>query len=490
MKYTTTTLLALAAGANAHTLFSEFYVNGVGQGSGTCVRTPYNAEGAVNPIKDLSSDDMVCGQNGEAGVARTCSVTSGSSITFEYRQWPDDVSRGPLDHGHMGPCSVYLKKVGNAATDSGAGDGWFKLWDEGYDASDSGPNPWCTQRMIANEGRITVTLPESLQGGDYLVRPELLALHNAGPKGAPEFYVGCAQVFLESSGTQGPASTVSIPGHVNMSSSAVTFDVWATPMDKDYPIPGPGVASFATASTTAQTSQTDGIVTDCIATNNNWCGKELPDFSNSEDGCWAADKDCWAQVQACWDAAGAVGGVGCKIMEDKCYANQAVCKTGSSASGPANKGKFLGPEASTIPVPSSVNGGTQYGGSNAPAAPVSSAAASSAYSAPASSAYSAPAYSAPASSAAYEAPASSAPAYSAPAYSAPVESAPASYEAPASSAASAETTAAPAAPAGGDPDVVTVTEYVTVTDDVYVTATAPAGYKRHLHEHQKHARHH
>lgn len=101
-------------------------------------------------------------------------------MTFQYRELPEDPSEGALDPSHVGPCAVYLKKVDNAVYDGAAGDGWFKIWDQGYD------NNWCTINMINDGGLLTVTLPPGLEGGYYLVRPELLALHNAN-KGDPQY---------------------------------------------------------------------------------------------------------------------------------------------------------------------------------------------------------------------------------------------------------------------------------------------------------------
>ncbi|GAB7364284.1 hypothetical protein MBLNU230_g4829t1 [Neophaeotheca triangularis] len=363
MKYTTA-LVALMAGANAHTLMSEFYVNGEGQGDGTCVRTPEHAKGAVDPITDLQSSDMACGQDGLKGVERVCSVDGGSSLTFEYRQWPDDVSKGPLDEGHAGPCSVYLKKVDNAVEASGTGDGWFKLWDDGYDESSG---KWCTQKMIGNNGRITVTIPDSLQGGDYLVRPELIALHNV-PKGIPEYYVGCAQVFLDSAGSGVPTSTVSIPGFVDGSEDGLTFNIYDQRNDlASYKIPGPDVAELTSAQSVASTNrqQTDGLPEEgCILTNANWCAVEIPDFSD-EQGCWDADKDCWNQLDECYDTAPPTGSANCKIWEQKCKRNQDVCRS-SNPSGPADKGKVLTPDTDTISVPNSVNANLDYGSGGAP----------------------------------------------------------------------------------------------------------------------------
>jgi hypothetical protein len=267
----------------------------------------------------------------------------------------------------MGPCSVYMKKVDSAISDPGTGDGWFKLWDQGYD--DASSEKWCTRNLIANKGLMTIMLPKGLVGGNYLVRPELLALHNAD-KGDPQYYSGCAQIFLASSGSLVPDSTVAIPGYVTKSDPADSFDIWATPpydgsvISGAYPIPGPPVANFSSTGTTRQTTQTEGQKpADCILESGTWCGVEVPDYSD-ETGCWAAGENCWTQNDACWKAAPATGG-SCKIWNDKCTDLNTQC-TNKNFQGPPNKGKDLTPPKSTISPPAPL--GPTAGG-NAVAAP-------------------------------------------------------------------------------------------------------------------------
>jgi len=482
MKYAAATL-ALVAGATAHTVMSEIYIDGQGMGSGTCVRAPLDPVGAVDPVIDLGSKDMACGKDGTQPVARTCPITGGHQISFEYRQWPEDYSRGPLDMGHMGPCSVYLKKVDDATKDTAAGDGWFKLWDEGYDESSG---KWCTQKMIGNAGRISVTIPDSLAGGDYLVRPELLALHNIAVKNQPEYYIGCAQVFLESTGSAGPESTVSIPGYTSMSDPGNQYNAFDKPL-KPFTIPGPKVYKSVDsgASMKSQKQVNGAMPSDCVLSNGNWCAKELPDY-NDEEGCWVADKSCWAQLDTCYDDASSAGSENCKVWEKKCKDNQQTCYNGGS--GPANKGKNITPVIAMIDTPASSNGGLDYGSS--------SGSSSGSDSKNDESSSSASAYSAPSSSAA----APSLDAYKqkevAPAYEAPASSAPAPTSAPNYKPHHAEkpqhttfsTSVAPAPQQNNDQDNVdvvyetvfqTVEAYTTVYDQAY--ATPAAHYRRHAH---------
>lgn len=57
-------LLALAAAQRivAHTGFAELFVNGLGQGAGTCVRMRRDPETATSPIINLNSGDLACGK--------------------------------------------------------------------------------------------------------------------------------------------------------------------------------------------------------------------------------------------------------------------------------------------------------------------------------------------------------------------------------------------------------------------------------------------
>lgn len=337
--------LASAPSVLGHTVFTNFYVDGVSQGDGTAMRMSNNPPEASSPISSLDSDDMACNVAGTKGVSRVQPVKDGSLLTFEIREWADDASKGAIDRGHYGPCAVYLKKVSSAVNDKGAGDGWFKLFDHGYDAS---TKRWCTDEIIDNNGHLSVNLPKGLEGGYYLARPEILALH-AAADGDPQIYTGCAQIFLESSGNLGPESTVSIPGYMKYGEPSTSWNIY-TQNNDNYPVPGPKVAKLVAkgdSASTASSQQSEGLMPEgCICQNGNWCGKEVQDYS-SETGCWAAVDDCWAQQKECWDQAPVTGGAGCKLWEGKCNNLQDQCKA-KNFNGPPNKGEVLTPEPKKI----------------------------------------------------------------------------------------------------------------------------------------------
>jgi hypothetical protein len=240
---------------------------------------------------------------------------------------------------------VYLKKVASAVEDKAIGDGWFKLFDHGYDAS---TKRWCTDDIIDNNGLLSVHLPKGLEGGYYLARPEILALHSASG-GDPQVYTGCAQIFLESSGNLSPESTVAIPGHMKYGEPSTSFNIYIN-KNAEYRLPGPKVAKLIAKSGDPSTStQTEGLKPEgCLVENANWCGKEVPSYSD-EKGCWAASKECWAQGKTCWASMLPTGGAGCKLWQNKCTGINNACNA-KRFNGPPNKGKVLVQDKKKIDV--------------------------------------------------------------------------------------------------------------------------------------------
>lgn len=171
----------------------------------------------------------------------------------------------------------------------GNGDSWFKIWDEGYDATNS---KWCTEKLIDNNGLLSVKIPPDLAGGYYLVRTELLSLQNSDKSPPdPQFYIGCAQIFLGSpnnrtNGTR-PQNTVSIPGYLAASDPALLFNIYKD--EGQYvmpgPLPYPAGQTGATSVPNILKQEYGLISSDAIASNACWWASELAPYSTS-DRCW------------------------------------------------------------------------------------------------------------------------------------------------------------------------------------------------------------
>ncbi|THC94126.1 hypothetical protein EYZ11_006415 [Aspergillus tanneri] len=331
-------LLPLVAG---HTTFTNLYVNGVNQGDGVCVRMNRDPETASFPIEPVTDKAMACGYDGEKAVSRVCPTKGDDLLTFEFREYADGSQPGSIEDSHKGPCAVYMKRVNDATADNNAaGDGWFKIWQLDYDTSDG---KWCTEKLIDNNGLISVHVPPDLHPGYYLVRPELLALHaSADSPPDPQFYVGCAQVFVQQGGTAEPRG-VHIGEHTyDLDMPALTYNIYQEPLALPYPMFGPEV--YRTKGNQRR-RDANKLVQDkgrrpdgCILVRDNWCGFEVPSY-NDENGCWAK---CWDQSDVCWNTALPTGNAACNIWQDKCTNIDDSCRSGDWH-GPPNQGKDLTP---------------------------------------------------------------------------------------------------------------------------------------------------
>ena len=160
--------------------------------------------------------------------------------------------------------------------------------EDGYDST---AKKWCTEKLIPNNGHLAAKIPSDLAPGYYLMRPELLALHQADKNPPdPQFYVGCAQIFLSSGGSATPKNTVSIPGYVNLQTPAMTYNVWQVPLKLPFPDFGPPLYNAGNSKRDLEEramAQTIGLKPEgCIMQNGNWCAFTPPKYSD-QNGCWA-----------------------------------------------------------------------------------------------------------------------------------------------------------------------------------------------------------
>lgn len=107
---------------------------------------------------------------------------------------------------------------------------WFKIAEDGKHADGT----WgVTALTKANSPGYTYTIPACLKAGSYIVRHELIALHNAAQYPGPQFYPGCHQIKVTGGGSTAPSGLVSFPGAYT--GKDAIYD------GKTYKVPGPAV---------------------------------------------------------------------------------------------------------------------------------------------------------------------------------------------------------------------------------------------------------
>ncbi|RDB17907.1 putative endo-beta-1,4-glucanase D [Hypsizygus marmoreus] len=225
------TLAACVVTAVAHTTVWSVWVNGVDQGDGrnSYIRSPPNN----NPVKDLKSSAMACNVNNRV-VPKSVSVKAGDKLTFEwYHDFRNDEI---IAASHSGPIQVWMAPA--------SGTSWTKLFSESYSGGS-----WAVDRLIQSHGQHSVNIP-NVSAGDYLLRAEIVALHEANvaysansARGA-QLYMSCVQIKVTSSGTQTLPGGSTFPGAYTDSTPGIIWNLYAIGTNPSaYQAPGAAVWS-------------------------------------------------------------------------------------------------------------------------------------------------------------------------------------------------------------------------------------------------------
>jgi cellulase len=99
------------------------------------------------------------------------------------------------------PVQVYIAENKNLQ-----GNVWTKVASEGFSG-----NEWATDKLIKNKGKHSFTFPH-VPAGEYIVRPEILALHEGDRPNGAQFYMACIQVKVSSGG--GSVSPLTQPNNL------------------------------------------------------------------------------------------------------------------------------------------------------------------------------------------------------------------------------------------------------------------------------------
>ncbi|KDR82599.1 hypothetical protein GALMADRAFT_58015, partial [Galerina marginata CBS 339.88] len=217
-----------------HPLIQQLYVNGVSPGHQVGIRVP-SYDG---PIMDVTSNDIIC--NGGINpyvtpVSKTViPVPAGAQVTAEWHHTLTSANTGdasdPIDSSHKGPVIAYMAKIPDATQSSVTGLKWFKIYQDGLDGTQ-----WAVDKLIANKGKVSFTVPKCIASGQYLLRVELIALHAASSYPGAQLYMECAQINVTGGGNTSPA-TVSFPGAYKGSDPGITINIYQNL--NSYTIPG------------------------------------------------------------------------------------------------------------------------------------------------------------------------------------------------------------------------------------------------------------
>lgn len=90
---------------------------------------------------------------------------------------------------------------------------------------------------------VDLTLPTDITPGGYLVRHEIIALHNGQYENGAEFYPSCTQINVRGSGSGTPDPTVSFPGAYSPKDPGILVNVYDE--GSSYVFPGGPLSNLA-----------------------------------------------------------------------------------------------------------------------------------------------------------------------------------------------------------------------------------------------------
>jgi len=223
----------LAAGVSGHGAVTSYSIGGTtypGYEGFSPAQSPATIERQwpdYNPILTVTDPAMRC--NGGTSAALSAPIAAGQQITAIWAQWTHQ----------QGPVMVWMYKCAGAFSScDGSGQGWFKIDQMGMTAPPLTGTNWGTA-VVYSTLKWTSTIPASLAPGNYLIRHELLALHQAD---TPQFYAECAQLAVSGSGTATPSGSylASIPAYASQNDPGIMIDIYSSTAT-NYTCPGPAV---------------------------------------------------------------------------------------------------------------------------------------------------------------------------------------------------------------------------------------------------------
>ncbi|RKU49185.1 hypothetical protein DL546_008836 [Coniochaeta pulveracea] len=189
-----------------------------------------------NPTLSCSAAKLRC--NGGTSAKLNASANPGDSVTAIWQQWTHS----------QGPIIVWMYKCPGAFSScDGSGSGWFKIDEAGFHGDGvkvfldtETPSGWDIAKLVGGNKGWTSTIPQGLAPGNYLIRHELIALHQANN---PQFYAECAQIQVGGSGTASPDASykAAIPGYCNDSDANIKVPINNHAIAQTYTVPGPPV---------------------------------------------------------------------------------------------------------------------------------------------------------------------------------------------------------------------------------------------------------
>lgn len=204
-----------------------------------------------------SSGDIICHKDGKPG-AISASVKAGGDVELQWTDWPES---------HHGPVITYLANCnGDCSSVDKTSLEFFKIDEGGLVDDSSVPGTWATDNLISNNNSRTITIPSSIESGNYVLRHEIIALHSAGETNGAQNYPQCLNLKVTGGGSDSPSGTLGTALYKN-TDPGIKVNIYESL--SSYTIPGPALytgASSGSGSSSAAATTTAAATAAPIAT--------------------------------------------------------------------------------------------------------------------------------------------------------------------------------------------------------------------------------
>lgn len=180
----------------------------------------------------LQSEDIVC-RHGAIPAPAHLTVAAGETITLQWTDW---------DITHAGPIISYLGDCNGPCETVNKNDLRFFKFEEmgllGGVENEYGVPRYASDVLRDNDEKWDVKIPEYVAPGNYVLRNEIIALHNAQDKNGAQLYPQCINLVVTGAGTVKPPGVPATQLY-NFDDPGLNIDVRKS--DGPYSIPGPAV---------------------------------------------------------------------------------------------------------------------------------------------------------------------------------------------------------------------------------------------------------
>ncbi|KAF2454443.1 glycosyl hydrolase family 61-domain-containing protein [Lineolata rhizophorae] len=192
--------------------------------------TDYLDNGFV-AVSDYADENIIC-HKGASPAGTSVPVVAGDSIELQWTTWPES-HHGPIID-YLAPCNGDCSQVSKTELE------FTKISGVGPTDGSSNPGTWATDDLIANDNTWVLTIPASIAPGNYVLRHEIIALHEGNQEGGAQNYPQCINLEITGSGTNTlPSGTLGIELYT-ATDPGIFFNIYSSDLDT-YEVPGPAL---------------------------------------------------------------------------------------------------------------------------------------------------------------------------------------------------------------------------------------------------------